>query len=486
MNRTRPANSAPNLLRFLKSTCLALAFCAAISTFVSAQTFTALASLGDGFSAFTNLIPGRDGNLYGSVIDSNNASYGHGAILKVTPSGTLTVLHYFCSEINCRDGLYPVGTLVLGTDGNFYGVAAGGGITNTSCTSYGCGLVFKITPAGLYSVLHFFNGSDGNYPSGLIEGVDRNFYGTTRGGGSGTRCNGCGTVFKMSSAGLITTLHNFNESDGFLPTGLVQGTDDDLYGTTSEGGQYTLNLACENYDLSGCGTVFKTTTDGAFTLLHSFDVRVDGADPYVPVTQANDGTFYGTTYNGKGFGFGTIFNITPDGAFETAYQFYGDAFYPTVGLSLGSDGSLYGTMGYGPCGEGFIYSISEANVFSTVYNCGETGGFTDGVVQATSGKFYGTFTTDFNGEIYSLDTGLGPFVAFVLPAGKRGQSAQILGQGLTGTTSVTFNGVPATSFTAVSDTYMTAVVPTDATTGPVVVTTLTGTLTSNKSFRIIQ
>jgi hypothetical protein len=80
--------------------------------------------------------------------------------------------------------------------------------------------------------------------------------------------------------------------------------------------------------------------------------------------------------------------------------------------------------------------------------------------------------------------GLDPFITFVLPVGKPGQTAQILGQGLTGTTSVTFNGVAATKFTVVSDTYMTSVVPAGATTGPVVITTPTGNLTSNVSFRI--
>ena len=108
-------------------------------------------------------------------------------------------------------------------------------------------------------------------------------------------------------------------------------------------------------------------------------------------------------------------------------------------------------------------------------------------MQDTSGEFYGTTwvgSTYNYGAIYSLDMGLGPFIKFVRPSGTVGQAAQILGQGLTGTTSVTFNGLPASSFSVVSDTYMTAVVPSGATTGPVVVTMPTGPLTSNVSFRI--
>jgi hypothetical protein len=88
------------------------------------------------------------------------------------------------------------------------------------------------------------------------------------------------------------------------------------------------------------------------------------------------------------------------------------------------------------------------------------------------------------GFLYSVNMSLGPFVAFVYPGGKIGNTAEILGQGLTGTTSVTFNDLAATSFSVVSDTYITAVVPTGATTGAVVVTTPGGTLTSNVSFRV--
>ena len=109
------------------------------------------------------------------------------------------------------------------------------------------------------------------------------------------------------------------------------------------------------------------------------------------------------------------------------------------------------------------------------------------LVQDTNGRFYGTapYGGAYGfGAIYSLDMGLPPFVTFVQAVGKIGRSAQILGQKLKGTTSVTFNGVPATSFKVVSDTYVTAVVPTGATTGPVVVTTPTGALTSNVNFRI--
>jgi|HubBroStandDraft_1064217.scaffolds.fasta_scaffold02635_2 uncharacterized repeat protein (TIGR03803 family) len=463
-----------------KKVALGCALFAGMTAAASAQTFTTLAQFGLQYIGFSSFIQGRDGNLYGTAV-----AYSGGSVLKITPTGTITVLHNFCAQ-GCRDGSIPGGSLVLGTDGNFYGLA-GGGITTNPCAYYGCGIVYRITPAGVYTVLHYFNGSDGNVPSGLVEGSDKNFYGTTTFGGSGSCDIGCGTIFKMTAAGVVTPLHSFNESDGFLPTGLVQGADGDLYGTTRWGGQYALNVACEEFGAYGCGTVFKITTSGAFTLLHSFDVRADGAEPYVPVAQANDGTFYGTTFVGRGwYSNGTVFSITSTGVFTTVYNFVGTATYQTVGLFPASDGNLYGTT---TCdGEGLIYSISQSGAFTSVYAAGcEFGSYAGGVFQATNGVFYGVYSLEGQngvGELYSLDVGLDPFVTFVLPVGRPGQTAQILGQGLTGTTSVTFNGVAATKFSVVSDTYMTAVVPAGTSTGPVVITTPTGTLTSNVSFRI--
>jgi uncharacterized repeat protein (TIGR03803 family) len=461
-------------MSYWKMVCLGCALFGVTAAASSAQTFTTLASFGSVYSSFSSFVQGRDGNLYGTVIDSNG---GYGSVLRVTPSGGLTVLYNFCSKANCADGSYP-GPLVLGTDGNFYGTAAGGGMFG-SCDNHGCGVAFKITTTGTYTVLHAFKGSDGSYPDWLIEGSDKNFYGTASGGGSGN----VGTIFKMTVAGAVTMLHNFSVSDGVGPTGLVQGTDGNLYGTTYSGGKNNPDF-CQPE--GGCGTVFKATTRGAFTSLHSFDLT-DGATPYAPVVEASDGTFYGTTHYGNAIndGYdGTIFAITSQGRFKTAYQFQGIDTFPTVGLFPASDGNLYGTIGAGlPCGGGQIFSIGLAGQYTDVYDSCVAGGYTDTVVQATSGKFYGTYT-DFGGVIYSLDTNLGPFVTFVLPTGRPGQTAQILGQGLTGTTSVTFNGVTATKFSVVSDTYMTAVVPAGATTGAVVVATPAGNLTSNVSFRI--
>jgi uncharacterized repeat protein (TIGR03803 family) len=462
---------------------LILLFLLLVASAAHAQTFTVLANYGDAFSRFSSFVQGRDGGLYGTVTDNN-----YGSVLKVTPAGTLTVLYNFCGQSSCTDGIYP-GALMLATDGNFYGTTGGGGISD-SCGGSGCGTIFKITTGGAFTVLHSFAGPDGSYPSGLTEGSDGNIYGTAGSGGSGSICTaGCGTIFTMTPAGSITTLHNFNKIDGIGPTGLVQGNDEQLYGTTYSGGAPE-RIDCEVNN--GCGTVFKSSTKGVLTTLHTFNFA-DGSNPYVPVVQSANGNFYGTTFEGAYVNFhgcsggcGTVFQITPRGDLKTVYKFETIGSNPITGLVRATDGNLYGTSVNGGCSDsGSIYDVSSINVLTYVFNNCQTGGFTDGVVQATNGKFYMAYTAEESGgNIASFDIGLGPFVAFVVPAAKVGHVAQILGQGFTGTTSVTFNGVAATGFNVVSDTFMTAVVPHGATTGPVVVTTPSGPLTSNQNFRI--
>jgi uncharacterized repeat protein (TIGR03803 family) len=211
------------------------------------------------------------------------------------------------------------------------------------------------------------------------------------------------------------------------------------------------------------------------------------------LVQASDGNFYGTTYyGGNAGGHGTVIKMSQQGKVSVLYSFTGgsDGATPSGGLMQATDGNLYGTTAAkGDYGYGTIFQISLSGQFQSLYSFNAAIGENPGPppLQHTNGLFYGSLpfgSTYGFGAIYSLDMGLGPFITFVLPTGKVGKAAEILGQGLTGTTSVTFHGIPATSFSVKSDTYMTAVVPTSATTGPVVVTTPTGTLTSNVNFRV--
>jgi uncharacterized repeat protein (TIGR03803 family) len=448
-----------------KTARFALVVFAAMTVGSSAQTFTVLANFTNGAVGVSSLVQGRDGNFYGTSQQGGRGNYG--TVFKVTPAGRLTTLYHFCSQPNCTDGFSPVGALVLGTDGNFYGTTQNGGANNM-------GLVFKITPTGSYTVIHSFDGTDGLAPdAGLALGFDKNFYGTTDAGGM----SGLGTVFQVTPVGVVTTLHSFNGTDGDYPQApVIQGSDGDFYGTTLAGG---LSIQCFPF-YDGCGTVFKITTSGTFTSLANFD-GTNGATPFAPVIQASNGSFYGTTFSG---GYttesyeGTVFRMESDGQIKVVHVFnFGVSGSPYDGLIQATDGNLYGAAtGGGPSDSGYIFTVSPTGVFTIVFDQG----YTTAMVQGTGGKLYGTQGSN----IFSLDMGLGPFVTFVLPVASSGQTAQILGQGLTGTTSVTFNGIAAEKFTVVSDTYLTAVVPAGATTGAVVVATPAGDLTSNVSFRI--
>ncbi len=189
-----------------------------------------------------------------------------------------------------------------GRDGNFYGMSAGG--SQVRCTSH-CGSVFKVTPNGHLTILHTFNGRDGNYPSGqLLQASDGNFYGTTSEGGANDLY---GTIFKMTPSGTLTSLYSFcsqyNCTDGAAPeSGVIQASDGNLYGTTVEGGIY---------GGSPFGTIFRITLGGSFTSLFSFDIS-DGAEPNA-LLQTSDGNFYGAAGYGGANGFGTFFQFFTTG-----------------------------------------------------------------------------------------------------------------------------------------------------------------------------
>jgi uncharacterized repeat protein (TIGR03803 family) len=282
----------------------------------------------------------------------------------------------------------------------------------------------------------------------------------------------------------FSTVYNFDQTHGQSVIGaLIQGSDDNLYGTAEFGGA------------SNCGAIFKLTTVGTILWFYSFPCGAGGAYPTAGVFQASDGNFYGTTdAGGNSLGFGTIFKLTQNDNVSTLYAFKNepDGGNPIGGLTEGTDGNLYGTtIGGGQFRQGTIFQVTTGGTHNVLYSFslkpGEQPLAT--VTQHTNGKFYGTTQVggkSNSGTIYSLDMGLAPFITFVRPKGAIGGTAQILGQGLTGATGVTFNGFAATSFKVVNDTYMTAVVPSGATTGPVVVSTPSGTITSNVSFRILQ
>jgi uncharacterized repeat protein (TIGR03803 family) len=448
------------------SLCLVLLIAGTIGSF--AQTFTNIHSFGSvsgdpQHPEYAGVIAqGRDGNLYSSTAFGGTA---HGAVFKITPAGTVTVLHSFATT----EGYAAYGGVTLGTDGNFYGTTFSGGTGND-------GTIFKITSTGTLTTLYnFTGGTDGKNPyAPPVQGVDGSFYGTTSLGGS----NSFGTVYKITSSGVFTPLYQFDNTHGYFPSApLIQGTDGNFYGTTELGGA------------NSHGTAFKITTTGKLTLLHSFGT--DGSVPYAPLVQASDGNFYGTTNLGGTLNLGVVFKMTPAGVYTKLHEFATtDGVNPYGGLVAASDGSLYGTTYLGGANsDGTLYKITKAGVFSKLHDFDLTSGANGAVspMQHTNGTIFGDTYSGGSagpGVFFSLSNSLKAFAALVLTAGKVGASVGILGQGFTGTTSVTFNGKTA-AFTIISDTYLTATVPNGASTGFVTVNMTTGSLTSSLKFRVM-
>jgi uncharacterized repeat protein (TIGR03803 family) len=362
---------------------------AATAVSLPAQTFTSLHNfdIRHGAYPWAPLIQGIDGNFYGTTQIGGaftfTCSGGCGTIFKITPTGTLTTVHNF-------DGIHGSGAdggLAQDIHGNFYGVTNGGGTS-------GLGTIFKMTPRGQFTTLYNFAGFTGYGPQGgLVLAADGNFYGTASGGGpaagvchSAGPAAGCGTIFKITPGGRFTLLYTFGGiPDGGLPLGvLVQAPNGNLYGTASTLG--TQN----NY-----GTVFSITTTGKFTLVHQFDYT-DGGYPFAGLVLGTDGNFYGQTDLGGAspYGaFGTVYKMTPSGQVTTLHSFeQTDGDNPISNLVEGPDGNFYGTASYGGLYPNFgtIFQITPTGTFTTLHNFDSTDGSYPyaGLIQASDGKFY--------------------------------------------------------------------------------------------------
>jgi uncharacterized repeat protein (TIGR03803 family) len=415
------------------------------------------------------IVQGRNGNLYTTTPDT--ATDGLGTSFEISPSGALTVLHRF----NGTDGLGTQSGLTLGTDGNFYGTTNTGGTDDN-------GTIFRMTPSGDVTTLWNFSGAFlGTPTSAPIEGIDGNLYGRT------ATSSSMGIVYSFTKSGVFTNLDGLPGSFGFGPPfgngPFIEGTDGFLYGTLFWGTG------------TDHGTIFSLTDEGAIVTMHRFDIT-HGIHPVGPLAQGSDGNFYGATYQGGtgpgSFGGGMLFMMMPDETFKTLYNFQGgdDGNQPIGSLIQATDGNFYGTTsGLGTTAGSAIFRLTPEGKFTTLhhFNCA-----TDGcqpmvtLVQHTNGKLYGDTNlggSAGNGTFFSYDIGATPFVAFLPLARVVGGNVEILGQGFTGTTAVSFNGISA-SFHVVSDTFLNATVPEGAETGLITVMTPSGTLTSNRKFQV--
>jgi uncharacterized repeat protein (TIGR03803 family) len=361
------------------------------------------------------------GNLYGFTIyggDSSVCPTGCGTIFKIAPDGTKTVLHAFTAN---PDGATPIG-IVRDAKGNIFGATVYGG-------QFGYGTVFKLFPNGREKVLHSFkaenygrNSPHGMWPqAGPTIGVDGNLYGTTGDGGTrATGCGqgGCGTVYKLTLGGKLTTLYKFKgPGDGCQAySGLTTDRSGNLYGVTNGCGG------------DNSGTVYKIDPSGNETILHTFTEGADGSGPVAPPTIDKDGTLYGDTEFGGGgegcngtVGCGIIYKITADGTYSIFYTFpkYVDGFSPMGNLYIDKTGDLYGTTYEGgafsacnhPYGCGTVFKLSPDATLTTLHefmgpglNDGALVPF--GVIPGPSSKqFYGStmYGPGCCGMVFSID-----------------------------------------------------------------------------------
>jgi uncharacterized repeat protein (TIGR03803 family) len=451
----------------------AAAFLLCVGALAGAQTVATVYNFAGGTTSGANpwyvtLVQGTDGQLYGTTY--NGGSKGKGTAFKVTTSGTFTLLHSFAG--GASDGANPTGGLTLGSDGNFYGTTQMGGSGSE-------GVVFKMTTAGAVTVLHTFNaGTDGAFPWGPpILASDGNFYGTASGGNKNN-----GLVYKITSTGTFSIVYKFDQTHGTYPIAPpTQGVDGLLYVPVAEGGG------------SFCGTIVQLTTAGVLNNSYSFPCASGGSFPIGPLVQASSGTFYSTTQNGGTNNEGTIYQVSTGLAVSVMHSFgafFGDGTFPSAGMALGTDGNYYGsTAEGGSFDDGTLFNTSTSASYNELFSFNNSANLMQMAplsppVEYTTGLLYGV--TEFGGTtnqgtVYSLNNGLTAFVNSPLFTGKQGSSVLILGNHLSGTSKVTFNGAPA-SFVVHSDTHMTATVPSGATSGWIRVTTASGAVRSRKVF----
>jgi uncharacterized repeat protein (TIGR03803 family) len=334
-------------------------------------TFTHLRSFGTNLQNPRRVIQGIDGRLYGTALDRGDHNLG-GVYRFDLASSTRTVLH----EFQANEGRTQIAGVIQASDGNFYGTTDTGG-------AEGAGTVFKLTPSGTHSILYAFLYTDGTgaSPYGtLYQASDGNLYGMTVSGGA---AGGYGTIFRLTLSGTHNLIYSFDFTDGGQPDGnLTEGSDGLLYGVTPVGG------------LNGLGTVFKVAKDGSsFAVIHSFGAEAGQQPWYAGLVEGSPGVFYGVSASGGASNYGVVYEITSDGEYTVLHSFDGThGANPYGTLVLATDGRLYGTTHNGGYwGVGTLYRITTGGTHTVVHNFDGTNGANPlfGVIQGADGAFYG-------------------------------------------------------------------------------------------------
>jgi uncharacterized repeat protein (TIGR03803 family) len=458
-----------------KAKLLAGIFLVAIAIAAPAQTVSTIYQFSNGSNPNYPagvMAQGQDGEFYGVTLSGNGCCQG--IIYKISSEGVLTSLYSMAQS----DGTTCSG-LTLGTDGNFYGTCHNGGTNDY-------GTLFKVTSAGVLTVLHNFaaqgSTSDGCEPlAPPMQASNGDFYGTT----SFCGANNYGTVYKLTLAGVYSLLYSFQgpPNDTLLPLGLIESTDGDLWGL---GNGWIISY----------GGVFKITLSGKESLVYAFKGDPDGAGPYTNLIQGSNGNFYGTTEEGGSAQEGTIFEVTAGGKETVLYSFPNqtDGAYPTLPLTQGPNGLLYGAAtdcAGGGCSQAGLFDITTKGVYKNLYlyplvcsNCGQPEA---PLLLSTNGTFYSTTEQGGTGvgSFYSLSNGYSPFISLVnVSSGAEGARVGILGQGFSSRSVVKFGGTKATTTKLTGTTYIVATVPAGALTGNVTVTTGSTVLSTTAGYKI--
>jgi len=384
-----------------------------------------------------NLLLATDGNFYSISSAGGN---GRGAIARIAPDGNMNVVYTLLEN---DQGASSYAELMQASDGNLYGTTFVGG-------EKGLGVIFRVTLAGEYKVLRSLGQTkvDAQRPyAGLVQAPDGNLYGSTLRGG----VNDKGTLFRITLDGTYTVLHSFDGNDGENPEGtLIVGPDGNLYGTTLQGGS------------SGRGSVYRTTTDGTVTTLYSFPslsafstlglaINATGANPRAGLLLSTDGNYYGTAYQGGANGYGTFFRMTPTGEVTVLHAFTGPlagAGFPLSSVTQDAAGNFYGTTEHGgSINQGAAWRVSPSGQFSLLHSF--IGSPIDGNTPYASlvvldGYLYGVTSSDLlvgSGAIFKLDPGVGD----VLPVEFSLAPAEIT---IGASTTLTWSSASATSCAA--------------------------------------
>jgi uncharacterized repeat protein (TIGR03803 family) len=379
--------------------------------YLNGQTVTVTTFGSDPYDAFTNLIQGSDGNLYGVSFGyygfpgdyscPDGSSNECGFITRIAPDGTVTILHTFelSSDTGASDGYNP-SSLIEAPDGLLYGTTSQGGST-------GYGTIFKVTTTGIYTTIYTFpadgSGSDpsapspgapnGTTPGPLVLGSDGNFYGTSQGaaGGFGFFQLGPDGTFKMLHAPDKSEILNYT-----FPSPLLQASDGNFYATAR-------------------GTIMQITPEGTPSSIYTFPADGSGGQNQGILVEGSDGNLYGTSeFTGYDSGDaedgkGNVFKVSLSGAYQQLYKFSGleDGFNPNSELTVGTDGNFYGTTYFGgitdQCtdagpGCGTVFKITPSATFTSLYKFSQTA--TDGqrpygrMLQGADGNFIGSFNSD--------------------------------------------------------------------------------------------